>query len=228
MRTSTRVPYFVWVHVLILTLLPATAPSVPTPPEAFHDDSPSAEEIALLVDLAGWIDTREPQITEPLAQTIRQSTGFDLFCNYHETEVRHERLERLPYGDAIRDVANRHGVDGLLIASVVEAESSFDPEAVSRRGAIGLMQLMPATAALGDDTERLIEPDLNLELGTRYLRQLLELYGGDLELAPGGLQRRTWQRSSIRRASPFSRDPALRREGVADLRRPPPRRVAGE
>ncbi len=195
-KVHTRVPYYVLVHVLILSLFPASAPSNPAAPEPLQD-TPSAEDIALLDDLAGWIETRSERPGEPLAQTIRQSAGFNLFRSYHATEVRHERLRELPYGDAIRAAADRHGVDGLLIASVVEAESGFDPLAVSRRGAIGLMQVMPATAALGETgTELLAEPELNLEAGTRYLRYLLERFGGDLELAlaaynagPGSVRR---------------------------------------
>ncbi|HXH50699.1 MAG TPA: lytic transglycosylase domain-containing protein [Terriglobia bacterium] len=78
----------------------------------------------------------------------------------------------------IRNVALRHQVDPDFVASVVKAESGFNPRAVSAKGAQGLMQLMPQTAEkLG--VENAFDPTANVEAGTKYLRQLLELYGGD-------------------------------------------------
>jgi soluble lytic murein transglycosylase-like protein len=84
----------------------------------------------------------------------------------------------------IEQAARRHRLDPDLIASVVAAESAFDPRAVSPKGARGLMQLMPSTAAeLGLRLEDIFEPAANLEAGTRYLRGLLDLYRGDLARA---------------------------------------------
>jgi len=77
------------------------------------------------------------------------------------------------------DVARRHGLDPALVLAVASVESSFKPKAVSPKGALGLMQLMPATAtALG--VEDALDPETNLEGGSRYLAELLTLYGGDL------------------------------------------------
>jgi soluble lytic murein transglycosylase-like protein len=75
-----------------------------------------------------------------------------------------------------------HGLDPRLVAAVVQVESAFDGNAVSRKGAIGLMQLMPETAAVlaVDDP---YDPDQNLRGGTAYLRRLLDRYDGRLELA---------------------------------------------
>ena len=78
----------------------------------------------------------------------------------------------------VEAASDRHQVDADLINSVIRAESSFDPRARSPKGAQGLMQLMPATAAtLG--VKDAYEPRDNIEGGTRYLRQLLEQYNGD-------------------------------------------------
>jgi soluble lytic murein transglycosylase-like protein len=78
--------------------------------------------------------------------------------------------------------AERYGVDGLLLAAIVRHESSFDPEIVSPKGAVGLMQLLPSTGrAYG--AEDLFNPGVNLDAGSRYLSHLLALYDGDLELA---------------------------------------------
>ncbi len=75
--------------------------------------------------------------------------------------------------------ARRHGLDPGLVLAVVSVESAFRPEAVSRKGAQGLMQLMPATAAsLG--VKDVFDPVENLDGGSRHLGSLLTLYGGDL------------------------------------------------
>jgi len=78
--------------------------------------------------------------------------------------------------------ARRHGLDPGLVLAVVGVESAFQPEAISPKGAQGLMQLMPRTAAsLG--VEDALDPEQNLDGGTRHLGSLLELYDGDLERA---------------------------------------------
>lgn len=82
----------------------------------------------------------------------------------------------------IRAVATRYGVSEELIAAIIEAESGFNPRAVSRRGAQGLMQLMPATAAhlgVGDP----FNPRENIEGGVRHLLSLLDRFDNDLPLA---------------------------------------------
>jgi soluble lytic murein transglycosylase-like protein len=95
-------------------------------------------------------------------------------------------LERLPFSREIRGAAKRYGVDSLLLASIIEAESSFRPDAVSTKGALGLMQLMPlhfvATGPSLDPVDPL-DPTVNLNFGARYLRDLRKRYDGDLELA---------------------------------------------
>ena len=82
----------------------------------------------------------------------------------------------------IRQAARRHGVSAELIRAVVAVESGFDPRAVSPRGARGLMQLMPATAA-ELNVDNVYDPRQNLDGGTRYLRALLDGFDGDLRLA---------------------------------------------
>jgi soluble lytic murein transglycosylase-like protein len=78
--------------------------------------------------------------------------------------------------------ARRHGLAPELVAAVAAVESAFDPSAVSPKGAQGLMQLMPATAAsLG--VADAFDPAANLDGGSRHLRALLERYDGNLEKA---------------------------------------------
>ncbi len=88
---------------------------------------------------------------------------------------------------AIVRAARRHGLDPLLLASVIQIESRFNPYAVSSAGARGLMQLMPDTAR--GLLERELKPDalyngpMNIELGSAYLRQLMDRFDGDLPQA---------------------------------------------
>lgn len=82
----------------------------------------------------------------------------------------------------VRDSGDRHGLDPDLIHSVIRAESGGNTRAVSPKGARGLMQLMPQTARELSVSD-VFDPVQNVEGGTRYLRQLLALYGNDLALA---------------------------------------------
>jgi soluble lytic murein transglycosylase-like protein len=89
---------------------------------------------------------------------------------------------RKAYDQLINEVALRHHVDTALVKAVIRAESDFVPQAVSPKGALGLMQLMPATARLRG-VWRAFEPRQNVEGGVSHLRYLLDRYGGNLRLA---------------------------------------------
>ena len=91
----------------------------------------------------------------------------------------------------LEDAAQNHAVDPALVTAVSAAESGFRPDAVSPKGAVGLMQLMPATAARygvvaesqQEATRLLKNPQLNAQVGTRYLADLIRMFNGDLVLA---------------------------------------------
>ena len=83
---------------------------------------------------------------------------------------------------AIEQAAARHNVDPNLVRSVVKVESNFNPNAVSRKGAMGLMQLMPSTARQLHVSNP-FDPNQNVDAGVRHLKQLLESYGGDINLS---------------------------------------------
>ncbi|MFT4267780.1 MAG: lytic transglycosylase domain-containing protein, partial [Xenophilus sp.] len=92
---------------------------------------------------------------------------------------------------ALQEASRRHAIDYELLQALVATESGFDAGAVSPKGAIGLMQVMPATAArygLQGDRRRTAEaklhdPRLNIATGSRYLRDLIHMFDGSLELA---------------------------------------------
>jgi soluble lytic murein transglycosylase-like protein len=83
---------------------------------------------------------------------------------------------------AIDAAAARHNVDPSLVRSVVKVESNFNPNAVSRKGAMGLMQLMPSTAR-SLNVSNPFDPAQNVDAGVRHLRQLLDSYGGNVRLS---------------------------------------------
>jgi soluble lytic murein transglycosylase-like protein len=87
-----------------------------------------------------------------------------------------------PYGQVIHTAARKHGVDERLITRVIAVESNFNPKAVSRKRALGLMQLLPQTAARYAVAD-VFDPAENIDAGTRYLKDLLERFRGNLSLA---------------------------------------------
>jgi soluble lytic murein transglycosylase-like protein len=84
--------------------------------------------------------------------------------------------------DAINKAAERHAVDPNLVRALVKVESNFNPNAVSRKGAMGLMQLMPQTARQMKLTNP-FNPEENIDAGVRHLKDLLDSYGGDVRLS---------------------------------------------
>jgi soluble lytic murein transglycosylase-like protein len=93
-----------------------------------------------------------------------------------------EETEHLPFDRFIHEAAGRYDVDPDLIAAVIMTESQFNPSAVSKKGAKGLMQIMPVTAdAL--DLKDIYSPEENIQAGTRHLSRLLSKLDGDVRLA---------------------------------------------
>lgn len=107
-------------------------------------------------------------------------------AKFFETSAGYRQAQPL-----LRDASRSQGVDYELLKALIVAESGFDPRAVSPKGAIGLMQVMPATAerwgVRGDAKlsieKKLADPQLNVRTGTRYLRHLMGLFPDRLDLA---------------------------------------------
>jgi soluble lytic murein transglycosylase-like protein len=88
----------------------------------------------------------------------------------------------VPFAEQIRTAAAQNGLDEKLVSSVISAESNFNSRAVSPKHAMGLMQLMPRTAA-DLAVSNPFDPAQNIDAGTCYLKQLLDQYHGNLTLA---------------------------------------------
>ncbi|EIJ33948.1 lytic transglycosylase domain-containing protein [Thiothrix nivea] len=103
--------------------------------------------------------------------------GFAASCDQQHVNVLLQKAAT--YNDAINAAAKRHRINPALIKAVITAESCFRNEARSNKGAGGLMQLIPATAKRFGVNDR-FDPAENIEGGTRYLRWLLNRYGGSV------------------------------------------------
>lgn len=100
--------------------------------------------------------------------------GDPLFCRVEEAER--------PFHPIILEAASRYEVDPALVKAIILAESEYNPHAISKKGARGLMQLMPRTAQdLG--VEDIFDPEHNINGGVKYFKRLLDRFDGDLKLA---------------------------------------------
>jgi len=91
-------------------------------------------------------------------------------------------MRRSQYAGVIEEAAYKHGLDPALLHAVIRAESSYNPGAVSHKGAMGLMQLMPGTAARYG-VRNPYDPEDNIFGGARYLRDLMGMFQSDVRLA---------------------------------------------
>jgi soluble lytic murein transglycosylase-like protein len=184
-----RVPFTVSATMLFLVISINSTPSDTALSDPTRIPDPPQENQALQ-DLARWVArARMPErrfhavtpgdLDSALSLAPRR---LSLFSPEAGEAARRELLVELPYGSEIWRASQRRRVDGLLVAAIVQAESRFTPGAVSPRGAIGLMQLLPSTGELYGVND-LQDPHVNLDVGSRYLARLLRDFDGDLELA---------------------------------------------
>jgi soluble lytic murein transglycosylase-like protein len=111
-------------------------------------------------------------------QYLGQGSGSVPVSNF----VRGKQFSEREIEAAIDQAASRHNVDPSLVRAVIKVESNFNPNAVSRKGAMGLMQLMPQTARQLKVTNP-FDPQQNVDAGVRHLKMLMENYGGDVSLS---------------------------------------------
>jgi hypothetical protein len=130
----------------------------------------------------------------------------------HESDV--------PYSAEIRNSAGIYRLDPALVASVIAEESNFNPKAVSKKSALGLMQLRPETAAQMA-VRNAFDPVQNIEGGTHYLRQLLDRYGQNLTLALAAYNAGPKRVDSYRGIPPIAETRSYINRVIARLQRQP-------
>lgn len=146
--------------------------------------------VLVTASLVGW-SLPLSNVSAEIYQYV-DATGTIALTNV-PSDVRYRRVELdstslhivLPERELAPVIARhsrQHQLHPALIRAVIKAESNFDPHAISRAGAIGLMQLMPQTA-IRLDVRDLYDPDDNVGGGAKYLRQLLDRFHGNLPLA---------------------------------------------
>ncbi len=119
--------------------------------------------------------------TRPSKETIKKVKGFRVFEKTGRAKIVFN-LSESELESIINWASKKHGLEKSLIKAVIKAESNFNPQAVSKKGAVGLMQLMPKTAySMGVDNIR--DPWLNVEAGCKYLKKMIDRFEGDLELS---------------------------------------------
>jgi len=126
-----------------------------------------------IVPAYGYFGSHVPQPESEIMRMARETV--------ESTDSSVEIAEILEIEAHIREVAVRYDIPPILVAAIVEAESEFNPRAVSRRGARGLMQLMPGTASSLRVSDTL-DPYENIEGGVRHLRRLMDRYRSNLPL----------------------------------------------
>jgi soluble lytic murein transglycosylase-like protein len=140
-------------------------------------------QIATTTDASGrrfFVNAEPPvKLTPTRPRTTIYMPGELSFMGENRPAVSIDRdgVEKL-----VREAAERHQVDPALVRAVIETESNWNPSAISRKGALGLMQLIPTTAQRFGVND-VFSPKQNVEAGVSYLKTLLERYSGNLDLA---------------------------------------------
>ncbi len=165
------------------------------------------DELALS-ELEGRTGQAEPRAVEALRAVVLERQGdrrssihalrqvFPDLGGAHQNAVpsaARRMYYPLDYYELVTRHAEREGLSPYLVSAIIRQESAFDAGAISRSGARGLMQIMPATGrelalqvGLSYSSERLLDPETSIRLGSRYFRQVLAMFDGNVELALAG------------------------------------------
>jgi soluble lytic murein transglycosylase-like protein len=190
-RQIHRTPLAVLATVLFVALSFESTPSDPATPDPHdlppRDKAADAQDLAnFLVEGAGAAHDRQFHAFRPgdlTAALHPELHRLSMLDPGPDPEAARRFLHRMPYGTAIAVAAERHHVNALLLAAIVSVESGFSSHAVSPQGALGLMQIVPDVAADYGVTGDLLDPYVNVDLGSRFVSSLLKDYHGDVERA---------------------------------------------
>jgi soluble lytic murein transglycosylase-like protein len=153
------------------SLVSIVGQGAPAPEMVYRVDPAAAAAAAALDSSSAPLPAATPPAAPPPPVMPSPKLGFDRALG----------VPRTPFGKQIYKVALRYALNPHLVAAVVQAESDFNPRARSRKGACGLMQVLPSTARrFGLHRRRdLFNPTKNLDTGARYLRWLVDRFGDD-------------------------------------------------
>jgi len=149
-----------------------------------HQISAVETPIVTPVTVSDPVQAKSPAVSLEKKIAAIHNEKDDMVNKLAEKKIPSVRIKReeILYGTLIEQAADRHQVDPALVKAIIMAESGYNPKAISKKGAKGLMQLMPKTAeALG--VEDSFNPEDNIDAGVEYFRKLLNRFDGDIELA---------------------------------------------
>src|SRR6202047_793388 len=147
--------------------------------------NPANAQIAKVVDDSGrrfFINAEPPVQTKLLPAKSHAAIYMPAEASFTGRGRPAMSIDRDGAEKLVREAAERHQVDPALVRAVIETESNWNSSAISRKGAVGLMQLMPTTAQRFGASEY-YNPQQNVDAGVKYLKTLLERYDGNLDLA---------------------------------------------
>jgi hypothetical protein len=146
---------------------------------------PAAAQIMSVTNIDGrklFVNSEPPSIAQLKTTVTRPNIYLQGEMTFLGQNRRPMSIDKDGVDQLVREAAERHRVDPALVRAVIETESNWNPGAYSRKGAIGLMQLIPTTAQRFGANDA-FNPKQNVDAGVRYLKTLLERYNGNLDLA---------------------------------------------
>lgn len=151
----------------------------------YYTDEPPNQKYTRIIRTKVIVRTRNNDLAE--ANDISEARNYIRSSRRFAKSSYSSRINREKYSDLIAQAAADYGVDEKLLHAVIQAESAYNPHAVSPVGAVGLMQLMPGTAErYGVRAEDRTDPAESIKGGARYLRDLLKMFNSDVRLAVAG------------------------------------------
>ena len=180
-----------------------------------------AQEIAADPDSSSWSALAEAQIYASYGETYRAMRALKRALPYAATAsiksipllVLADSVSGAVVGDRFKAESAKNNLDPYLVASLIRQESEFDPSVVSYANAYGLMQLLPSVGKSMAQEEgmphfetfQLLDPETNIRLGMRYLRQMLDKFGGVQEYALAAYNAGDEPRGGLAGGRPVSR-----------------------
>lgn len=162
--------------------------------------APPAPQLTPVQEEAAGRETSQQDVdflARPEASHEPGTILFDPLRQAEKSAPDMDKTPKIPFLELARAEAKANGIDLALVLAVIQKESSFDPKARSSVGAVGLMQLMPATAKwLGlKNTKQLTTPAVNIKYGVKYLKYLWNEFSQDspADLSAGGVNKKTAQ-----------------------------------